>query len=294
MPEEPLAPERPLTGDDIISEILRNSEAGQFSLRRTILLPSIYHVYLHPADYDLIRPVVPAITAEARAALIEHVEELNRRARPSSVAKMLGLESAKSIEYRILDPDWTVEFHPDAEEKLSRGDIEVFSELASAARPEFDGAMTRHVTRKRAGGEMSSSAAPAPGNEVTARVETPETPSGSIYGWLRYDDGGALQVYSITKPQTVIGRGGKAFWVDVKLNAPADVSREHCRIRRDAVTGRFFLKDVSQFGTSVDGVRVPSSLSGERDTNMEVEIPARATISLAGVFSLEFEAAERR
>ena len=73
-----------------------------------------------------------------------------------------------------------------------------------------------------------------------------------------------------------------------------DVSREHCRIRRDAATGRFFLKDVSQFGTTLDGVRVPSSLSEERDTNIEVELPSRATISLADVFTLEFEAAERR
>jgi hypothetical protein len=294
MPEEPIATERSLTGDDIISEILRNSDAGQFSIRRTVLLPCIYHVYFHPADYELIRPVIPALTAEARAALIERADELNRKARPSSVVKMLGLDSGKSLEYKILDPDWTIEFHPDAEEKLGRGDVEVFSELASAARPEFDGAMTRHVTRKRAGGELSSFAAPSSGTDATAQVTPPVTTADTVYGWLRYDIGGVPQVYPITKPQIVVGRGGKTFWVDVKVEAPPDVSREHCRIRRDPATGRFFLKDVSQFGTTLDGVRVPSSLSGERDTNMEVELPSRATISLADVFTLEFEASERR
>jgi hypothetical protein len=141
---------------------------------------------------------------------------------------------------------------------------------------------------------MASFAAPLPAEEATAPPDTETAPAAPTWGWLRYDDGGVPRVFSIVKPQTVIGRGGKTFWVDVKLNAPPDVSREHCRIRRDAATGRFFLKDVSQFGTSIDGVRVPSSLNGGRDANVEVEIPARATITLADVFSLEFEVSERR
>jgi pSer/pThr/pTyr-binding forkhead associated (FHA) protein len=140
---------------------------------------------------------------------------------------------------------------------------------------------------------LSSPVAP-PGTEVTAQAPVASSPADAVYGWLRYDDSGAPRVYPITRPQTVIGRGGKTFWVDVKLNAPPDVSREHCRIRRDPATGRFFLKDVSQFGTTLDGVRVPPSLSGERDTNVEVEVPDRATISLADVFTLRFEAAERK
>lgn len=293
MPEDPSRPDRQLTGDDIISEILRNSEAGQFSIRKTVLLPSIYHVYLHPADYDVIRPVIPALTAEARAALIERVDELTQKARPSAVAKMLGFDGPNTVTYKILDPDWTIEFHPDTEDKLSRGDIEVFSELASATRPEFEGAMTRHVTRRRSDGEMSSFPAP-PASEVTAKVPAAAVSPDTAYGWLRYQDSGTPQVFAVTKAQTVIGRGGKTFWVDVKVDAPPDVSREHCRLRRDPATGRFFLKDVSQFGTSLDGVRIPSSMEGERDKNIEVEVPARATIGLADVFSIEFEAAERK
>src|SRR5215207_6152455 len=148
MPEESSRTDRQISGDDIISEILRNSEAGQFSIRKTVLLPSIYHVYLHPADYDLIRPVVPALADEARAALAERISDLTGKTRPSAVAKMLGFDRANTVTYKILDPAWTVEFHPDVEDKLGRGDIEVYSELASAARPDFEGAMTRHVTRR--------------------------------------------------------------------------------------------------------------------------------------------------
>ena len=293
MPEDQSRPDRQITGDDIISEILRNSEAGQFSIRKTVLLPSIYHVYLHPADYDVIRPVIPALTAEARSALIERIDELMQKSQPSAVAKMLGFDGSNTFTYKILDPDWTIEFHPDAEEKLERGDIEVFSELASAARPEFEGAMTRHVTRRRSDGEVASFPAP-PRAETTVKVPAAAVSPDTAYAWLRYQDGGTAHVFAITKAQTVIGRGGKTFWVDVKVSAPPDVSREHCRIRRDPATGRFYLKDVSQFGTSLDGVRIPTSMHGEIDKDVEVAIPERATISLADVFSLEFEAAGRK
>ena len=80
----------------------------------------------------------------------------------------------------------------------------------------------------------------------------------------------------------------------MEVSAPPDVSREHCRLRREPASGRFYLKDLSQFGTSVDGVRVPPGMDGERDKHVEVELPARATISLAGVFAIDFEAADRR
>ena len=85
--------------------------------------------------------------------------------------------------------------------------------------------------------------------------------------------------------------------MDLKLNAPPDVSREHCRIRRDPATGRFFLKDVSQFGTTIDGRRIPGSVETsqgqDRDKNIEAPIPPRAVIGLADSVFLNFEAEMR-
>ena len=58
-----------------------------------------------------------------------------------------------------------------------------------------------------------------------------------------------------------------------------DVSREHIRLRRDPATGKFYLKDLSRLGTTIDGQKAPSSIEfagGEkRDKNLEVELPAR-------------------
>jgi hypothetical protein len=275
---------RQITGDDIISEILRNCEAAAFKIRYTTILPSIYHVYLHPADYDLVRPVIPALTAEARAALIDRLEELTASSRPSAIAKTLGFDSGKQIEYKILDPDWSIEFHPDAEEKLAPAEIEIYSELASAARPDFEGAMTRHVTRRRSDGQ------------TTVSGSRPSSGSGGHHAVIRFQENGNSESFAITKNQIVIGRGGKSFWVDLKLTAPPDVSREHCRIRRDEATGRFFIKDVSQYGTSVNGRRIPSSVNDssgdQRDKNVEVPLPARCRITLADVVDLDFEAVE--
>jgi pSer/pThr/pTyr-binding forkhead associated (FHA) protein len=72
------------------------------------------------------------------------------------------------------------------------------------------------------------------------------------------------------------------------------VSREHLRLRRDDLSGRFFLKDLSSLGTTVDGVPVPSSVEvvegRKRDKGIEVPLPERARIGLANVIVLDFEA----
>jgi hypothetical protein len=283
---------RQITGDDIIAEVLRNAEQGVFKIRYTALLPSIYHVYLHPSDYDTIKPVLNALAAETRAALIERIEELNRETKPNAIARTLGFDAGKRVEYKILDPDWTVEFHADAEDKLGRGDLEIYSELASAERPDFgEGAMTRHVTKRLASGERSSERVAT--SEVTALAQP--RAGAPVYAYLRYEDGEGPHLFPVVKNQVVIGRGGKSFWVDLKITSPPDISREHCRIRRDPATGRFFLKDVSQFGTTIDGKRIQASLQSsdgqDRDQNIEAPLPARAVIGLADSVYLQFEIA---
>ena len=89
------------------------------------------------------------------------------------------------MEYKIVDPDWTIEFHPDAEDRLGRGDIEIYSELASAERPEFgEGAVTRHVTKRLVSGALSSSAVPA--DEVTKTVRN--RTDSPVFAYIRYED----------------------------------------------------------------------------------------------------------
>jgi hypothetical protein len=63
-------------------------------------------------------------------------------------------------------------------------------------------------------------------------------------------------------------------------------------LRRDPASGKFYLKDLSRLGTTINGTPVPSSIEfaeGEkRDRNLEAPVPESARIGLAGVVFLEF------
>jgi predicted component of type VI protein secretion system len=96
------------------------------------------------------------------------------------------------------------------------------------------------------------------------------------------------------KPDIKIGRGGQFRLVDLQLDASIRISRVHARIRRDD-RGRFFIKDLSEWGTTVDGHRIARGVTKEgdevREIDVESELPARARIGLADVVFLEFTAA---
>ena len=54
-------------------ELLMN----MYQLPFTTLPPTIFHVYLHPADFDRIEGIVPRIVAELQKALTEEVRKIN-------------------------------------------------------------------------------------------------------------------------------------------------------------------------------------------------------------------------
>ena len=112
---------------------------------------------------------------------------------------------------------------------------------------------------------------------------------------IEYQDAGGRKTYRMTKDQIVVGRGGRDYWTDLKLETLPDVSREHFRLRRDPATGQFFLKDLSRLGTTINGEKAPSSIEfaeGEkRDRNVEAPVPAKARIGLAEVLFLDFRSA---
>jgi pSer/pThr/pTyr-binding forkhead associated (FHA) protein len=78
----------------------------------------------------------------------------------------------------------------------------------------------------------------------------------------------------------------------VQVVSSPRVSREHCRIRRDD-QGRFFLHDLSTWGTSIDGKPVrPPSAPGDGPPPQgghEQQLPAQARIGLADAVVIEFQ-----
>ncbi len=317
--------ERTATGRDIILEIVRAMQGNVEPLLFSTIAPTRYCVYLHPADYERLEGIFPLIADQARRALDKEVARWNEAARRTRLPRkwLGGREPAPPIE---LPADaWDIRFEPDVDGEMAPGDIAVASDLTLPARPELEGSKTRRVTTLRRGAEVSRreqvldapppAVRPVPAASLPAApVETPAQPpsfppeagsaNGSsagppdartVYATLAYEDRQGPHRVAVTTNQVVIGRGGVGYWVDVKLDVAADVSREHLRLRRDEASGQFFLKDLSSLGTSLDGVPVPTSVEvvdgRKRDIGVEVPLPPRARIGLANVIVLDFELA---
>jgi pSer/pThr/pTyr-binding forkhead associated (FHA) protein len=94
----------------------------------------------------------------------------------------------------------------------------------------------------------------------------------------------------------MIGRGGLAYPVDIRIASSPDVSREHARIRRDSKTGAFYLIDLSSFGTTLNGRHLPRGYervdgASKRENGSETALPDAARIGLAGTVFLDFRKA---
>ncbi len=122
--------------------------------------------------------------------------------------------------------------------------------------------------------------------------------AGLVYANLSYEDDTGPHSYAMTNNLIKIGRGAADRWVDLKLQAKKDVSREHLQIRRDPATGQFFIKDLSTLGTTVNGRRVPPSIQqvngAELDQSIEAPLPDKSQIGLAGVMAIDFKAVKQR
>jgi hypothetical protein len=278
----------PATAREIIQEILRNMREGLEPLHYSTIAPSIYHVYLHPDDMDRLRGILPRITDEARRALDAESAAMNR----ASIGERLKI--AKRSEPRIETPEggWQVKFLENTDDGVEPGEILISSELALPAKPEFgSGSMTKRIATRRNVSGGSTTWAPAAHAPAPAPVAA-APPEAGAFAVIEYEDNGVRRSFSVTKDQVVVGRGGRDYWTDLKLDTLPDVSREHFRLRRDPASGGFFLKDVSRLGTTIDGERAPSSIEvvdGEkRDRNVEVPLPEKARIGLAGEVFLEF------
>jgi hypothetical protein len=286
----------PATARDVIVEIVRNMKEGLEPLHYSTLPPAIYHVYLHPDDMERLRGIVPRILEEARRALDAEVEKMNRGSMAASLAERLKL--AKRGDPKISAPDggWQIRILENTDEEVSPGDVVIYSELALPAKMELSaGSMTKRIaTRKLAGTESAAQASYETRKTASAPpvIEAPAEAEEGVFAVIEYEDQGGKKTFRMNKNEIVVGRGGRDYWTDIKLETLADVSREHFRLRRDAESGKFFLKDLSRLGTTINGEAAPSSIDfsdGEkRDRQVEAPVPSPARIGLAGVVFLEF------
>ncbi len=121
---------------------------------------------------------------------------------------------------------------------------------------------------------------------------TPAVPAADVLARLSYEDNSGRHIYYMRKEEIIIGRrDDPAHALDVAFHTRPDVSREHLCIRHDARSGRFSVKDLSQYGSTLNGKRLRPSL-GPNNEDLDVwhPLPPTAEIGLANIVFIEFEA----
>jgi pSer/pThr/pTyr-binding forkhead associated (FHA) protein len=276
------------TSADLIDAIVDNMRQNLEELKYATLAPSRYTVYLSQAEHTRLEGIIPRLQIEAARALDEELARINRPSLLGGLrAKASWLGGRKRPVAENAGPRWHVEFLVDTDGDLAEpGDIIVHSDLMLAPDPELGvGERTRRITTVRSGDHTTTRA------QVMSSTKT----TGAVLARLSYTDNLGPHTCDIVRDQTTVGRGGKAFPVDIRVSTSEDVSREHARIRRDPATGQFYLIDLSTLGTTLNGRHVPRGVE-ERDgvkqeNGAQTLLPARARIGLADTVFLDFEQA---
>jgi len=276
-----------VTPEEIIHLILDEMEAGLCPSYYSNLVPSTFDIYLYIDDLERLRPLQPRIRDEAIRALGDKLSKLNK----SGGLKIPLVSDKKSRKRFEALGEWSVDFHENTDDDARDVPLIIHSSFPlTSGSDDRAGTLTERVTKRRTDGQTSTTATLRSGNIDTKRG------AGIVYATLEYEDETGAHSYQMTKDQIKIGRGAADRWVDLKLSTKKDVSREHLQIRRDPGSGKFFIKDLSTLGTTVNGKRVPASIeqvNGEDvDRNIEAPLPNKARISLAGVAFLEFRASK--
>jgi FHA domain-containing protein len=291
------APPKPPTGRDIWNAVQAELILNLYPLPFTTLAPTIYHVYLHPDDFDVIEPVAGRIVSQIERGLAAEVDRTNRRIERSGrrvLSRLLHRDQPRPIEGPAAG--WEVYIKPDRNGEIAPGHLGIVSALAMPAPVEYGGTPTTRIVRSVVGqGRRTSTiseVAQNPAEAIDAPARSAQASDAGDRAKLRYEDDRGPHEFVMKKDTLSVGRGGSSAWVDVQVSASSKVSREHFRIRRDP-GGRFFIQDVSLWGTFVDGKPVPPALKtpdGVVQPGPEHPLSARSRIGLADALTIEFEA----
>jgi hypothetical protein len=299
------------SGRDIWKAVREELLLTLYALPFSTLAPTVYHVYLHPEDFDAIEGISGALTEQIRQALTDEVGRVNREmgGRVKTIMARL-LERDRLAPVELPPGGWEVHLRRDPDGELTRGQIGIVSTLAMPAPVEYAGTPTTRIVRSVIGAsgraatvthvpQAASSPAADPGADgarppapAAADVRETESRSSRDRARLTYTDDQGSHTFVMRKDTVSIGRGGSAVWVDVQVITTARVSREHVRIRLDS-SGTFFVQDVSLWGTTVDGAPIPPAVKGPEGVAQpgpEHPLPARARIGLADAITMEFDA----
>jgi hypothetical protein len=279
------------TGLSIWNAMREELMLNLYPLPYTTLPPTIFYVYLHPADFDRIEGIVPRLVSELQQALSDEVRKINQGREKSGgvLSRLIAQAEAPPIE--VPPAGWEVHVNADRNGTLQPGQLGIDSMLPLPPPLEFGGPATTRIVKS----VLSETGRSSTMIEVTPQAAySSNTPDVDLRerATLTYDDEQGHHEFSMCKDTLSVGRGGSSVWVDVQVFASSKVSREHFRLRRDR-SGRFFIQDASSWGTSVDGVPIPpavKSAEGVLEPGAEREVVSPTRIELPGALVIYFVA----
>jgi hypothetical protein len=124
-------PHVPVTPEEIIDTIVDELEAETAPSRYSVLVRSVFHVFLHSADFAALRPVFAHIEDEAVRALNERLAALNKRSMLDAISPSA---SRKKSYRRIGDGDWKIVFYENHDAESAQNPLIVRSLSMSLVR----------------------------------------------------------------------------------------------------------------------------------------------------------------
>jgi hypothetical protein len=282
------------SGRDIWRAVREELRLNLYELPYSTLAPTVYHVYLHSDDFRAVEGIVPRVVSELQQALTADVERINRRLtarRRRVLGRLLQQNDLAPVEVPV--GGWDIRIATDQDGELRHGQLGIISSLTLPAAAAYGGTPTTRIVRSvvGAGRRTSTTTDVAQGTDARS-AQPPESADRGPRARLTYEDDQGRHEFVMQKDALVVGRGGSSAWVDVQVVTTAKASREHFRLRRDA-SGRFFIQDVSLWGTSVNGEPLPpavKSAEGVVQPGAERELPSPARIGVADALIIQFEA----
>ena len=271
-----------------------------YPLPFSTLAPTVYHVYLHPDDFDTIDGVAARVVGQIQQALTAEVGKVNvglRRSTRRVLSRLLDREELPPIE--VPGSGWEVHLCADRNGELERGQIGIVSTLAMPAPAEYAGTPTTRIVRSVVGGgrrtatSTTSEAGPA---------AAPPAPPAATPGATRVEPGRSAETPA--RSAESLARSAEILARSAEIKDARD-NRERARLtyddeqgphvflmRKDTVSigrggssawvdvqvsgsskvsrehlrlrvdpgGQFFIQDVSLWGTSVDGKPIPPAV----------------------------------
>jgi hypothetical protein len=307
------------TASEIIASIISSMRLGIEDLHTRRLAPGIFRVYLHSTDYVRLEGIFEELQEDSFRALDQSLDSLNRsvgRGWIGSLSHWLQerwsrLTSTPAIETvrPVIKPErgWQISFHTLKDPAGQPGEVVIDTILSASSQPDSEeGARVRRTLHRLHNPEGLKAPGvptkPPTGRLISRSGEGHSRPLWTgrqvddlpVLAWISFQGAVGRRSYAMSKKLMVAGRGGRGVRTDLELPPLPGISREHFRIRVEE--GVFSIQDLSSFGTMVDGYPIPATLATgtheSDETDLWVVLPRHCLISVAGVLSLEFIAAE--